>query len=54
MSTLTKKHAVNAKARASEAYDDGHITKAEEERVDRAANRKLHGVKESELEYWGD
>lgn len=49
-----KHHAANAKARASMSYNEGHITKAEEERVDRAANRKLHGVKEHELEHWGE
>lgn len=49
-----KSHARNAKARASMSYNEGHITKAEEERVDRAANRKLHGVKEHELLHWGN
>lgn len=49
-----KSHAINAKARATQEYDKGHISKATEERVDRAANRKLHGVKEHEQDHWGD
>lgn len=49
-----KHHAANAKARATQSYDKGHISKATEERIDHAANRKLHGVKEHELEHWGN
>lgn len=51
-----KPHARNAKARASAAYHEGHLTKAQEERIDRKANRVLHGVrpkKEHELDHWG-
>jgi hypothetical protein len=47
-------HAANAKARASEEYSAGHLSKAQEEQIDRKANRKLHGVKEHELEHWGN
>lgn len=50
-----KTHAANAKARATQSYEKGHITKAEEQRIDRAADRKLHGekpIKEHEQNYW--
>ncbi len=40
-----KAHAANAKARATQEYDKGKLSLAEKERVDRAANRKLHGEK---------
>jgi hypothetical protein len=49
-----KAHARNAKARASMAEHEGRISKSEEEMIDRKANRKLHGIKEHELEHWGD
>lgn len=43
-----KAHARNAKARASEEYNAGHLTKAQEERIDHKADRKLHGEKAHE------
>lgn len=48
-----KSHARNAKARASEEYNAGHLSKADEERIDRKADRKLHGgMKEHQLPHW--
>lgn len=49
-----KEHAANAKARASEEYNRGHLSKAKEDRIDHKADRKLHGVKEHEQDHWGD
>lgn len=51
---LEKPIAWKVKNLAGTAYQRGLISKADEERVDRVANRKLHGVKEYELEHWGD
>lgn len=58
-----KAHARNAKARASEEYHAGKLSKADEERVDRKANEKLYGkhsaevhgkaLKEHEQSHWG-
>ena len=36
-----KSHAANAKARASQQLDDGNLTKAEKEKIDRKADRIL-------------
>jgi hypothetical protein len=36
-----KAHARNAKARASQAQNDGRISKAEEKRIDRKADKVL-------------
>jgi hypothetical protein len=36
-------HAANAKARASQAFHDGRISKSTENRIDAAADRELHG-----------
>jgi hypothetical protein len=47
-----KSHARNAKARASEEEHKGHITHAQEEQIDRKADRKLD-VKEHEQAHWG-
>lgn len=45
-----KSHAQNAKARASEEYNAGHLSSANKARIDRKADRKLHGdgAKESD------
>lgn len=63
-----KTHARDAKSRASAAYEEGHLSKASEERIDRKADRKLHGenisykmlktlhkegIKEHEQSHWG-
>lgn len=42
-----KAHARNAKARAAEEYNAGHLSKASEEHIDRKADRKLHGAGEN-------
>lgn len=47
-----KAHARNAKARASEEYNKGNLSKADEERIDRAANRKLHSSSMKEHEHY--
>ncbi len=36
-----KAHARNAKARASQQYNKGNLTKAEKDQIDRKADRKL-------------
>ena len=36
-----KSHAANAKARASQQVDDGNLTKAEKEKIDRKADKIL-------------
>lgn len=36
-----KSHAANAKARASQQLDDGHLTKTEKAKIDRKADRIL-------------
>lgn len=41
-------HAANAKARATQEYNKGNISKATEERIDCAADKKLHGTTEHE------
>jgi hypothetical protein len=38
-----REHAANAKSRASAAEAEGHITKAEEKKIDRKADHKLYG-----------
>lgn len=40
-----KAHARNAKARASQQFDKGNLTKAQEDKIDRRANRVLAGKK---------
>ena len=40
-----RKHAVNAKARATQQYRKGRISKSTKDRVHAAANRKLRGGK---------
>lgn len=38
-----KAHARNAKARASQQYNKGNLTKAQKGKIDRKADRKLKG-----------
>lgn len=38
-----KKHARNAKARASQMYKRGRLSKSAKQRIDAKANRKLRG-----------
>jgi hypothetical protein len=40
-----KAHAANAKARGQQQYDKGNISKSTLEKIDKAANKKLHGSK---------
>ena len=44
----TKNRARNAKARASQQYNKGNLTKAEKDQIDRRADRKLGKVKAEE------
>lgn len=36
-----REHAINAKARATQQYDKGHLTRAQYDKINRKANRKL-------------
>ena len=38
-----KSHAINAKARASQAVKAGRMSKATENKIDAKANKKIHG-----------
>lgn len=38
-----KSHAVNAKARATQAVKAGRMSKATEKKIDSKANKKIHG-----------
>lgn len=38
-----RSHAVNAKARAAQAVKAGRMSKSTEEKIDKKANRKIHG-----------
>jgi len=40
-----KAHAKNAKARASQQYNKGNLSKAKKNLIDRAADKVLHGHK---------
>jgi hypothetical protein len=46
-----KSHARNAKARASMAEHEGHISKATKEMIDRKADRKLHSEHDGKKEH---
>lgn len=38
-------HAINAKARATQQLEKGNLTKAQKEKIDRKANKKLYDKK---------
>lgn len=40
-----RSHAANAKARASQQYNKGNLSKSQKERIDAKANRVLKGKK---------